>query len=194
MRITPNDLAGKSGTALADEFLEDIKQSVINDDEALYKLIDGLTHRKSSIDNAVLKALLDRMQKQLEARHNDVTCTQTNDSFATVDAVGTHEPSTFAPKVTYKPFSWFNNKLMGDQGAQFVALTMDICQGIQTCLELIHSNTIERTHNPLDSSPFFDVSTTERLLRFTKVAARLLANEAEERIECLNEAEIKDGK
>lgn len=92
------------------------------------------------------------------------------------------------PSAVHKPFSWLPPRCEHDQAAQFVALTMDVCQGIQTCLELVHSDDMNRRINE-DADPgegmqhTLDRGDTERLLRLATASASLLAGAAEMRIQ-----------
>jgi len=92
-----------------------------------------------------------------------------------------------APKATHKPFSWLADDLKHDQRAQFAATTMDICQGVETCLELVHTSSLER-----DSGPTLNPNDTDRLLRMAMASIRLLGESAEADIEFLNECAGRD--
>lgn len=88
---------------------------------------------------------------------------------------------------THKPFSWLVGSAKDDQNAQFAALTMDICHGVETCLELVHVSNLERDHGPT-----LNPNDTERLLRMAMASMRLLGESAESTIEHMNKcAEIK---
>jgi len=96
------------------------------------------------------------------------------------------------PQPAHEPFSWLNEGLTNDPQAQFVALTMDVCNGMQTCLQLLHSDLLTRNNNqwaaPGDAeAPLLDQAAGERLLLLATAAARMLSERAEERIEALNE-------
>lgn len=92
-----------------------------------------------------------------------------------------------APVALHQPFDWIGPELQGHDTADFLALAMDVSHGIETCLALVHSANLERTHNvdadPGDEGrPILDLSDTERLLRLAQVSARLLSDHAEQRI------------
>ncbi len=86
-----------------------------------------------------------------------------------------------APEAIHKPFTWLHRQVEHDQHAQFYALTMDICQGVRTCLELVQSVGMDRENG---TPPLLDVEDTARLLRLAIVSAKLLGESAQERIEC----------
>lgn len=92
----------------------------------------------------------------------------------------------------HQPFSFLHDSLQYDPGAQFVAVTMDIAQGIKLCLEVANSSTLARAMN-VDADageedlPLLDVTDTDRIMRLAAAAAHLLATHAEKHIEWLNE-------
>lgn len=95
-----------------------------------------------------------------------------------------HQPEQEA---VHRPFSWLSNESTHDQAAQFMALTMDVCNGVQTCLELVHSGDLTHKMNE-DADPGEEVAPTldrldrERLLLLANASVRMLADEAERRI------------
>ena len=91
------------------------------------------------------------------------------------------------PAPLHQPFSWLDESLRIDAGAQFTELTMDICFGLQTCLELIHSNGVE-------PAPLLSHSDADRLLRLAIASTGLLAGVAEDRIEWMNKRASKGDK
>lgn len=96
-----------------------------------------------------------------------------------------------APPAVHRSFSWLFDEDNHDQAAQFMALTMDVCNGIQTCLELVHSGDLTRRINE-DADSGEEVADTlsrldrERLLLLATASARMLAGDAECRIAKLN--------
>lgn len=96
-----------------------------------------------------------------------------------------------ATPAAHQPFSWLGDELKDHDSADFVALTMDVCFGIETCLELVHSSGLERAFNRdadpgQESAPALDLGCTERLLRLAIVSSRLLSASAEQRINWLS--------
>lgn len=104
-----------------------------------------------------------------------------------------------ANAAAHAPFSFLHKEFEFDSMAQFVALTMDITQGVQTCLEMVHTSSLARSMN-LDSDagdedvPLLSVVDTERLLRFATASAGMLASKANDTIDWLNKYKVKGGK
>ncbi len=85
----------------------------------------------------------------------------------------------------HKPFSWLADGVKNDRRAQFAAMTLDICQGVETCLELVHTSSLERHQE----SPMMGAGDTDRLLRMAMASIRLLGESAEADIEFLNDSQ-----
>lgn len=101
-----------------------------------------------------------------------------------------------APKNAHKPFSWLHDSLRHDREAEFAATTFDICRGIDLCIELVHSSDLERSHNTdanpgEECLPVLGPVDTETLLQFVMASAKLLAGNADRRIEWLNDAALR---
>ena len=101
---------------------------------------------------------------------------------------------TIAPAV-HEPFTWLVAGKENDPNAQFAALTMDICRGIKTCLDLVNSSNLTRQLNDgltvaEAASPTLGVSNTERLLRLAIASTVLLGDRAEEQVGHFNRIEI----
>jgi len=91
----------------------------------------------------------------------------------------------------HKPFSWLRDDVKNHPMADFVALTMDVCDGIKTCLEIIHVSNLERSSNaeldPQDAElPAVNAHDATNLLRFTIASAKLLRGVANEKIDMIN--------
>ena len=110
------------------------------------------------------------------------------------------EPSEFSimpnpleqPATVHQPFSWLHFSAKHDAGAQFAAMTMDVCNGVGLCLEILHADDMTRLHNneadPGDEErPAFRSSDIERLLRLALTSTNLLAEAAAANIERANE-------
>lgn len=100
-----------------------------------------------------------------------------------------------APAALHQPFDWIPADLRHRGGADFLSLALDVSQGIETCLALVHTSNLERMHNAdadpgREGAPLLDCQDTERLLLLAKVSARLLAAEAAQRIDRLG-AEVR---
>ncbi|MEB0014271.1 hypothetical protein QN379_20995 [Glaciimonas sp. Gout2] len=87
------------------------------------------------------------------------------------------------PEAFHQPFSWLPLHYQTDQCAQFYALTVDVCYGIKTCMELVHVSNADRG---TDVKPTLDIIDTERLLRLALTSAQMLAETAEHRIDKLD--------
>ena len=97
----------------------------------------------------------------------------------------TDHPAHKAPEPLHQPFSWLNARVQLDAGAQFTELTMDICYGLQTCLELVHAASAS-------PSPVLGHSDADRLLRLAIASAGLLAGAAQDHINWINERSSKE--
>ncbi len=71
--------------------------------------------------------------------------------------------------------------------AQFMATTLDISRGIQTCLSLIHASDLAREQRDDICSPPLNVSDTESLTRMAMAAASMLSERAQGYIDVLND-------
>lgn len=96
------------------------------------------------------------------------------------------------PGALHVPFAWLDGKLERDPQAQFAALTMDVCNGMQTCLELVHSDLLTRNRNQMadpgqEDTPLLDRAAGERLLLLATAAARMLSERAEEHIDAMHD-------
>ncbi len=90
---------------------------------------------------------------------------------------------------THKPFSWLVDGAKDDPHARFAAMTMDICQGVGTCLELVHTSSLDS-----DDGPTLGQHDTDRLLRMAVASMKLLSDSAESTIEYMNKRAAKEQK
>ena len=97
----------------------------------------------------------------------------------------TDHPGHTAPEPLHQPSSWLADNLRLDPDAQFTELTMDICYGLQTCLELIHGASAS-------PSPVLGHSDADRLLRLAIATTGLLAGAAQDHIDWINERSNKE--
>ena len=91
----------------------------------------------------------------------------------------------------HKPFSWLRDDVKNHPMADFVALTVDVCDGIKTCLEIIHVSNLERSSNAeLDPEeaelPAVNAHDATNLLRFSIASVKLLRGVAAEKIDMIN--------
>ena len=91
----------------------------------------------------------------------------------------------------HQPFSWLGDDVKDHPLADFLALTMDIGRGMQTCLEIVHLSDLVRSENaelePEQAElPAVNGYDAGNLLRFTIAAARLLHESAARQIDSVN--------
>ncbi|MDQ1831946.1 hypothetical protein [Massilia scottii] len=89
----------------------------------------------------------------------------------------------------HQPFSWVPNVKAADLDAQLAALTFNVCNGVQTCLELVHSTDMalhERTWGG-DVQPLLSTVGREQLLLLATAAVQMLGKQAFERAETLDD-------
>ncbi|QRX83973.1 hypothetical protein [Glaciimonas sp. PAMC28666] len=92
-------------------------------------------------------------------------------------------PSSAAePEAIHQAFSWLLLDHRTDPNAEFVALTKDVCLGVQTCIDLAHFSTMDRES---DTTPVLNIADTERLLRLGSTSLQMLADAASGRIDQL---------
>ena len=96
----------------------------------------------------------------------------------------TPPPTDSTKEAFHKSFSWLLPELQGDHHAQFYAMTVDVCQGIKTCIDLAHLSNSDRDDNTL---PTLDKRDTESLMRLALSSSHLLAELAARRIDRLND-------
>ncbi|MFL6672918.1 MAG: hypothetical protein ACJ8LG_06480 [Massilia sp.] len=95
------------------------------------------------------------------------------------------------PRPFHQPFCWLNSGLRNDPQARFAALTMDVSNGVQTCLQLIHRDMMTRDNNRLaapgqEVAPVLDEAAGERLLLLATAAVQLLSARAEDHIDAMH--------
>lgn len=92
---------------------------------------------------------------------------------------------------SHKPFSWIYEDAKDFPMANFVSLTMDVCNGIKTCLELVNTNSLERDYNHdadpgTEALPPLSPAEESNLLRLSMAVSTLLQHEAERTIAWIN--------
>jgi hypothetical protein len=90
-------------------------------------------------------------------------------------------------KADHQPLSWLIEELRFDANMQFLAHTLDMTQGIQTCLGLIHASNQAREEGDPACPPTLNVSDTECLTRLAMAVAGSLSEQAERRIDVFNQ-------
>jgi hypothetical protein len=87
----------------------------------------------------------------------------------------------------HKPFSWLHTDRI-NRGAGFIESVADMCAGLQTCLQLVHSTDLAhhaRTWGS-DDVPVLGHVDRERLLRLAIAVTGALADGAHQEIEWIN--------
>lgn len=109
-------------------------------------------------------------------------------------------PSTNTPEQTtdshpinavHQPFSWLADEAKDLPMADFVSLTMDVCDGIHSCLQIIHVSDLERSSNAdLDPEeakvPAVNANDAGKLLRLCIATTRLLRDHTAHKIDWIN--------
>lgn len=99
----------------------------------------------------------------------------------------TNSCSTGSVPPLHKAFSWVEKGVADVDGAEFAALTMDVCHGIETCLELMHVTDISMGSGAGDEDPpILGTVDKERLLLLAQAAARMLGDRANMRVNDMN--------
>jgi len=72
--------------------------------------------------------------------------------------------------------------------ADFVAITKDICHGIQTCIELVNNSELDRLaqEDGNDVTPVLSAFDSSSLLRMALASSRLMALEADSKLEWIH--------
>ncbi|AMP16681.1 hypothetical protein [Collimonas pratensis] len=96
-------------------------------------------------------------------------------------------PTHSLTEAAHQSFSWLTEDLRMHAPAQFMAITLDISLGIQTCLSLIHASDLAREQRDDAFPPPLNVADTESLTRMAMAAARMLSERAQCHIDVLND-------
>lgn len=90
-------------------------------------------------------------------------------------------------RAIHQAFSWVEPGVTDVAGADFAALTMDVCRGIETCLQLIHVTDISVNSGAGDEDPpILGTVEKERLLLLAQASARMLGDRADKRVDEMN--------
>ena len=92
----------------------------------------------------------------------------------------------------HQPFSWIDDAARDYPSADFISLTIDVCNGVHTCLEIIEASDPEcRCPSDPDADeaelPVVSAHHTGILRRFCIAATRLLREHADQKINWINE-------
>ena len=92
----------------------------------------------------------------------------------------------------HEPYTYRNPGLKHDSDAKFAELVLDITSGIDLCVGLLDVDQMRRDDAGADMPlPLFGSNDTSRMLRFVLAAARMLGDEAGQRIEWMNDQDEK---
>ena len=89
----------------------------------------------------------------------------------------------------HKAFSWVNKETI-NRSAGFIEGVADMCAGLQTCLQLVHSTDLALHARSMDDDeavPVLGIVDKERLLRLAIAVTGLLAEGAHREIEWIND-------
>ena len=89
----------------------------------------------------------------------------------------------------HKAFSWLHTETHA-RGSSFIESVADMCAGLQTCLQLVHSTDLAlhaRSMDDDEAAPVLGSVDRERLLRLAIAVTGALADGAHEEIEWFNE-------
>ncbi len=89
----------------------------------------------------------------------------------------------------HEAFSWVGKGVADQPGADFAALTMNVCRGVETCLQLLHSTELALHAREWgeDSSPVLGRIDKERIMLLATAAMQMLGDCAEARVEDAND-------
>jgi len=90
---------------------------------------------------------------------------------------------------SHVPFSWLHTD-KGGRSAKFIETVLDVCGGLQTCLELVHATDMALHARSMDDDeavPVLGTGHKERLLRLAIAATGMLSNRAYDEIDWINE-------
>ncbi|MFC5473794.1 hypothetical protein [Paraherbaspirillum soli] len=93
-----------------------------------------------------------------------------------------------------QPFSWLDPDLRSDQAAQFIALALDMSQGIHKCLSALHANTLLHEHGDPDSPPPLNAFDTDVMFRWALASSGTMAEKAQACVDYLNELPTRQRK
>jgi hypothetical protein len=107
----------------------------------------------------------------------------------TDDDAGVGQSAEQEAQPTHTPFSWLHTETL-NRGAGFIESVADICAGLQTCLQLVHSSNLAlhaRLMGDDEAMPVLGTVDRERLLRLAIAVTGALADGAHQEIEWVNE-------
>jgi hypothetical protein len=88
----------------------------------------------------------------------------------------------------FEPFSWLPRSMRGAPHAEFIARTRDVCMGVRTCIQIVHSDGMDRDAG---QETLLSMSQTEYLFMLAVQAVAMLAEEADREIEFMHDRASK---
>lgn len=85
----------------------------------------------------------------------------------------------------HTPFSWLMPAFRGTKDAEFVVRVRNISKGVQTCLQIIQNDSLDRD---ADRSTMFSINDIESLMFMATESLAMLYEETEREINGLNDA------
>lgn len=92
-------------------------------------------------------------------------------------------------KPLHKAFSWLHTDTR-PRSSSFIESVVDMCAGLQTCLQLVHSTDLAlhaRSMDDDEAMPVLGTADRERLLRLAIAVTGALSESAHQEIEWINE-------
>jgi hypothetical protein len=113
-------------------------------------------------------------------------------------AYGAIMPNTTTPDTTaapstvalHRPFSWLHSSLDDNANAQFIARTLDVCNGVALCLDLAQMSDVDRA---TCVQPVLSVCDASYLMLLATASVKMLADSAAGEIESMNSRAQKGG-
>lgn len=103
-------------------------------------------------------------------------------------ATGACQPAEQDIRPIHQPFSWLHSEAKRD--ISFIERVADMCAGLQTCLQLVHSTDLAMQARAMDDDeamPILGTVDRERMLRLAIAVTGMLADGAHSEIEWENE-------
>ena len=103
--------------------------------------------------------------------------------------MSTSTPTPKRKQAAHQPFSWLSDDAKGHPVAEFVAFTVDVSNGLESCLEIVESSHLDRVDLDPEGTelPAIDAYDAGKMLRLAIVTARQLRQHAHELLDWINE-------
>ena len=102
--------------------------------------------------------------------------------------MSTSTPTPKRRQAVHQPFSWLADDAKGHPVAEFVALTLDVSNGLESCLEIVESNFLDQSDLDPEGTelPTVDAYDAGKLLRLAIATVRQLRQHAEQKVAWIN--------